>query len=653
MTASFSCFVGAPSLLLLLLLSTLETPASSFVPNPLAISRAQSQLCGAKSDDNEKKPAQDVPDTPKNDDKNKKKKNKRSVSYDVGSGQNKPLDHLRKRDTNTTASDDSQSNEIDAALGEMNYQFGTLTDVEFWGAGYVEGGPSETQKPRIPSAPQVYDKSSSSKNDGGTTGRAKSAKKKSTARYDLGMNKHSPIISGAERRRTRKLIAAEDDGEFLSRATGSGGTTSLSGLSRVEKEKSDSKPSKKSNAVKEAEKKDKRQPHHVEGWDEIENDTKRSGLVGAHIDGGATPPSSVPPARSKINDASSFTKLEEPHADDEAVEAAAAAYVSALLNGDANISENREEIETSAVQSPTARIDGPVQFEDIDLSVPLSVYDPDNNVDLVWDLMRYEANEEAIREPILVSFLHSTILNHPTLESALAFHLANKLSAPAMIATQIMTLMKEALDASFTFRRSLRADILAVRDRDPACEHLPDVFLYFKGFHSLESYRVANHLWKTGRTTLAHYLQSQVSQTFQIDIHPNATIQEGVMLDHGTGIVIGETAHVGHNCSILHHVTLGGSGKKGVDRHPKVGNGVLLGAGCSALGDIRIGDGCQVGAGTLVIEDLPDHSVAVGVPARVIGTFVDVATQPAREMCQLGSKESDEMIQLTFESEGI
>ena len=194
---------------------------------------------------------------------------------------------------------------------------------------------------------------------------------------------------------------------------------------------------------------------------------------------------------------------------------------------------------------------------------------------------------------------------------------------------------------------------MAVRDRDPACEHLPDVFLYFKGFHSLESYRVANHLWKTGRTTLAHYLQSQVSQTFQIDVHPNATILEGVMLDHGTGIVIGETAQVGHNCSILHHVTLGGSGKKGVDRHPKVGNGVLLGAGCSALGNIRIGDGCQVGAGTLVIEDLPDHSVAVGVPARVIGTFVDVATQPARNMNQLGSKESDEMIQLTFESEGI
>ena len=144
-----------------------------------------------------------------------------------------------------------------------------------------------------------------------------------------------------------------------------------------------------------------------------------------------------------------------------------------------------------------------------------------------------------------------------------------------------------------------RADILAVRDRDPACTCLPDVFLYFKGFHALQTYRVSHFLWKSGRRLLAHYLQSQVSQHFQIDIHPNATLGSGIMLDHGTGIVIGETAHLGHNCSVLHHVTLGGSGKKGVDRHPKVGNGVLLGAGASVLGNVRIGDGCQVGAGTL------------------------------------------------------
>ena len=607
MTASFSrFFVGAQSLLLLLPLSIFEARlVSGFVVRVLPALSGHSLLWAKSSDDNEK-PEQDMPD----DGTNKKK-------YDVGSGRNQPLDHLRKADSNTTS----------------------LTDVEFWGAGYIEEGAQlGAQKPRIPSAPLVYDKKS--RDDGDANDRV-TPKKKGTTRYDLGMNKNSPIISGEERRRTRKLIASDDDGEFLSRAVGSGETMSLSGLSRVEEENDEPDRYEKPKA-------DKRPSNHVEGWEDIEDDSKSSGLVGAHIDDGSTSPSKVIPATLKSPDASKF---KEPHVDDDAVQEDAAAYVKILLNGDACVGESKDEIETMEMQSP--RSDEPVRFEDIDLSVPLSVYDPDNNIDLVWDLMRFEANEEAIREPILVSFLHSTILNHPSLESALAFHLANKLSAPAMIATQINDLMKEALGASVTFRRSLRADILAVRDRDPACLGLPDVFLYFKGFHSLQSYRVAKHLWKTGRTTLAHYLQSQVSQTFQIDIHPNATILDGVMLDHGTGIVIGETAQVGHNCSILHHVTLGGSGKKGVDRHPKVGNGVLLGAGCSALGNIRIGDGCQVGAGTLVIEDLPDHSVAVGVPARVIGTFVDVATQPARNMNQLGSKESDEMIQLTFESEGI
>jgi len=309
---------------------------------------------------------------------------------------------------------------------------------------------------------------------------------------------------------------------------------------------------------------------------------------------------------------------------------------------------------------------GVTTYEQIDLSVPSSVYSlgsyTSNNtnaeiessepIDLVWDLMRSEAQTEAEREPLLVSFLYSTILNHPTLESALSFHLANRLSSPAMLSTQIMSLIREALDADPEFRRNLRADILAVRDRDPACTCLPDVFLYFKGFHALQTYRVAHYLWKSGRRILAHYLQSQVSQNFQIDIHPNATLGSGIMLDHGTGIVIGETAHLGHNCSVLHHVTLGGSGKKGVDRHPKVGNGVLLGAGASVLGNIKIGDGCQVGAGTLVIEDLPPGVVAVGVPAKIIGKFVDITAQPSIGMNQLGSKEADENI-IMYGMDGI
>jgi len=301
-----------------------------------------------------------------------------------------------------------------------------------------------------------------------------------------------------------------------------------------------------------------------------------------------------------------------------------------------------------------------IDYQQIDLSIPSSVYSigapsPFNSskpVDLVWDLMRREAQTEAEREPLLVSFLHSTILNHPSLESALSFHLANRLSSPAMLSTQIMSLIREALDADPDFRKNLRADMLAVRDRDPACNCLPDVFLYFKGFHALQTYRVAHYLWRSGRRVLAHYLQSQVSQHFQIDIHPNATLGSGIMLDHGTGIVIGETAHLGHNCSVLHHVTLGGSGRAGFDRHPKVGNGVLLGAGASVLGNIKVGDGCQVGAGTLVVEDLPPRSVAVGVPAKIIGRFVDVTAQPSIGMNQLGSKEAEEDI-VMFGMDGI
>jgi serine O-acetyltransferase len=180
--------------------------------------------------------------------------------------------------------------------------------------------------------------------------------------------------------------------------------------------------------------------------------------------------------------------------------------------------------------------------------------------------MRWEAYQESLREPLLVSFLYSSILNHDSLESSLAFLLANKLSSPAMISTQVNSIILEALKKDPSIGRAIRADIMAVRDRDPACTCLPDVFLYFKGFHALQTYRVANTIWKRDKQVLAHYLQSQGSRTFQIDIHPNATLGSGIMLDHGTGIVIGETAHVGHNCSLLHHVTLGGSGKKGVDR---------------------------------------------------------------------------------------
>lgn len=171
-------------------------------------------------------------------------------------------------------------------------------------------------------------------------------------------------------------------------------------------------------------------------------------------------------------------------------------------------------------------------YPNIDLSIPPTIYDPDNGVDVVWDLMRWEAYQEAQREPLLVSFLYSSILNHDTLESSLAFLLANKLSG-TMISTQINSLILEALQEDpkyYSIGRAIRADIMAVRDRDPACTCLPDVFLYFKGFHALQTYRVAHAIWKSDKRVLAHYLQSQMSQTFQIDIHPNATLGSGIML---------------------------------------------------------------------------------------------------------------------------
>jgi len=297
------------------------------------------------------------------------------------------------------------------------------------------------------------------------------------------------------------------------------------------------------------------------------------------------------------------------------------------------------------------QIESNLRYEDIDQSICEQVYDPSRNIDLVWSLLQKEAKIEAEREPLLVSFLYSTILNHPNLESALAFHLANRLTSPSMDSIQIMNIILDALMYSPTFRRDLRADIIAVRNRDPACTCLPDVFLYFKGYHALQAYRVSHHLWRNGKKTLAHYVQSQISQNFQIDIHPNATLKSGIMLDHGTGVVIGETAVVGHNCSILHGVTLGGSGKGGVDRHPKIKDGVLLGAGATVLGNIHIGEGCQVGAGTLVIDDLPAHSVAVGVPSKIIGSYKEEA-QPSQNMNQVGSYESEKSIE-SFTMDGI
>jgi len=248
---------------------------------------------------------------------------------------------------------------------------------------------------------------------------------------------------------------------------------------------------------------------------------------------------------------------------------------------------------------------------------PESTFGP-NGEDLVWEALRQDAVAEAAREPLLASFMHASILSHSSLERCLAYHMANLLNSPAMISTQIQALFLEAFEDSDEFRQSLRLDILAVMTRDPAIKSYTDVLLYFKGFQALQSHRVAHWLFRSGRTTLALFLQSRSNTVFHIDIHPGATLGDGLMIDHGTGVVIGETARVGNNVSMLHKVTLGGAGNKDVIRHPQVGDCVLLGAGATLLGPITVGNGAHIGACSMVLEDVPSYSVAVGVPARII-----------------------------------
>jgi serine O-acetyltransferase len=250
--------------------------------------------------------------------------------------------------------------------------------------------------------------------------------------------------------------------------------------------------------------------------------------------------------------------------------------------------------------------------------------------DDVWLTIREEAEHDAQSEPILASFLYNTILNHESLESALSYHLAGKLEDHNLQPTSVMELFLKIFKADPSIGEAVRNDIRAVKERDPACRGYCVPFLYFKGFHALQSFRMAHWLWNEGRISLAMILQSRISEVFAVDIHPAARIGHGIMFDHATSIVIGETAVIGNNVSILHGVTLGGTGKESGDRHPKLADGVLIGAGTKLLGNIKIGEGAKVGAGSVVLTDLPSHCTAVGVPARIVGTAP--CDQPALEM---------------------
>ncbi|GBG76766.1 hypothetical protein CBR_g22982 [Chara braunii] len=237
----------------------------------------------------------------------------------------------------------------------------------------------------------------------------------------------------------------------------------------------------------------------------------------------------------------------------------------------------------------------------------------------LWQAIREEARRDSESEPALASFLYSTILAHPSLERALAFHIANKLCSSTLLSTQLYTLIADTFMEDADIRAAVRADLQAVKSRDPACVGYSHCLLNFKGFLACQSHRVAHRLWNQGRIALAFALHSRVSEVFHVDFHPAAKVGHGVLFDHATGVVVGETAEIGNNVSILHHVTLGGTGSSGGIRHPRVGDGVLIGAGATVLGPVRIGQGAKIGAGSVVLSDVPAHCTAVGNPAKLLG----------------------------------
>ncbi|MBL8772675.1 MAG: serine O-acetyltransferase [Phenylobacterium sp.] len=248
----------------------------------------------------------------------------------------------------------------------------------------------------------------------------------------------------------------------------------------------------------------------------------------------------------------------------------------------------------------------------------------------VWAALRNEAYAAAKSEAALASLLAAVILNHDTLGDALSYQLARKLGDQELRAMSLRDTIEEAYESQPDIVATAELDLKAVFERDPACKGYVQPFLFFKGFLALQTQRVAHWLYGEGRETLAFYLQSRTSELFQVDIHPATRIGKGVFVDHGTGIVIGETAVIGDDVSMLQGVTLGGTGAERGDRHPKIGKGVLLGAGAKVLGNIQIGDYAKVASGSVVLKDVPAGCTAAGVPARLVNC--PTCEEPARTM---------------------
>ena len=240
-------------------------------------------------------------------------------------------------------------------------------------------------------------------------------------------------------------------------------------------------------------------------------------------------------------------------------------------------------------------------------------------VDPVWDRITEEAQTAVAKEPLVGGFIHACILHHKSIEKALSYRIAAKLASNEMSMMVVREVVEQAYEAEPDLLQAARADLVAIYERDPACHRLLQPILYFKGYQAIQAYRIGHHLWTQGHFDLAYFFQMRISEIFGVDIHPAARMGKGIMIDHAHSIVIGETAVVGDNVSMLHSVTLGGTGKEEEDRHPKIGDGVLIGAGAKVLGNISVGYCSRIAAGSVVLEDVPHCKTVAGIPARIVG----------------------------------
>jgi serine O-acetyltransferase len=254
-------------------------------------------------------------------------------------------------------------------------------------------------------------------------------------------------------------------------------------------------------------------------------------------------------------------------------------------------------------------------------------------VDPVWRRVCEEAVDAIRAEPLMGGLIHSGLLHHSSMERALAYRFSLKLASGEMSEQILREIADEAFDADPELGAAARSDLMAVYERDPACHRFMQPILFFKGYQAVQAYRVGHWLWRNGRMDLAYFVQMRVSEAFGVDIHPAARVGKGIMIDHAHSIVIGETAVVGDNVSMLHSVTLGGTGKEDGDRHPKISDGVLIGAGAKVLGNITVGQCSRIAAGSVVLEDVPRNTTVAGVPARVVGKAG--CAQPALSMDQI------------------